>query len=63
MGGVEVVKRTALAAIYAGVALPLTLFQTATTAFDWMYLSSERPASRKAVGSFLRGRQLYVLLT
>ncbi|KWU43399.1 DUF726-domain-containing protein [Rhodotorula sp. JG-1b] len=34
MGGVEVVKRTALAAIYAGVALPLTLFQTATTAFD-----------------------------
>ncbi|GAA5865152.1 hypothetical protein JCM3774_002150 [Rhodotorula dairenensis] len=34
MGGVEVVKRTALAAIYAGVALPLTLVQTATTAFD-----------------------------
>lgn len=34
MGGVEVVKRTALAALYAGVALPLTLIQTATTAFD-----------------------------
>lgn len=34
MGGVEVVKRTALAAVYAGVALPLTLVQTATTAFD-----------------------------
>ncbi|GAA6030951.1 hypothetical protein JCM8097_008953 [Rhodosporidiobolus ruineniae] len=34
MGGVEVIKRTALAAVYAGVALPLTVFQGATTAFD-----------------------------
>lgn len=34
MGGVEVIKRTALAAVYAGVALPLTIFQTTTTAFD-----------------------------
>ncbi|GAA5853288.1 hypothetical protein JCM8547_000272 [Rhodosporidiobolus lusitaniae] len=34
MGGVEVIKRTALAAVYAGVALPLTVFQTATTALD-----------------------------
>ncbi|GAA5979564.1 hypothetical protein JCM11641_007870 [Rhodosporidiobolus odoratus] len=34
MGGTEVIKRTALAAVYAGVALPLTVFQGATTAFD-----------------------------
>lgn len=34
MGGVEVIKRTALAALYAGVALPLTVFSTATTALD-----------------------------
>ncbi|GAA5965962.1 hypothetical protein JCM21900_004707 [Sporobolomyces salmonicolor] len=34
MGGTEIIKRTALAAVYAGVALPLTVFQGATTAFD-----------------------------
>ncbi|WP_456308606.1 hypothetical protein, partial [Serratia proteamaculans] len=34
MGGTELVKRTALAAVYAGVALPLTVFKSATTAFD-----------------------------
>ncbi|BGP19524.1 hypothetical protein JCM10213_000123 [Rhodosporidiobolus nylandii] len=34
MGGTEVIKRTALAAVYAGVALPLTVYQSATTAFD-----------------------------
>ncbi|GAA6013339.1 hypothetical protein JCM10207_000860 [Rhodosporidiobolus poonsookiae] len=34
MGGVEVIKRTALAAVYAGVALPLTIWQTTTTALD-----------------------------
>lgn len=30
MGGTEVVKRTALASIYAGVALPLTIYNTST---------------------------------
>lgn len=30
MGGTEVIKRTALASIYAGVALPLTIYNTTT---------------------------------
>ncbi|GAA5824780.1 hypothetical protein JCM11251_005338 [Rhodosporidiobolus azoricus] len=34
MGGVEIIKRTALAAVYAGVALPLTIWNGATTALD-----------------------------
>ncbi|GAA5915713.1 hypothetical protein JCM6882_004122 [Rhodosporidiobolus microsporus] len=34
MGGVEIIKRTALAAVYAGVALPLTIWNGAATALD-----------------------------
>ncbi|KAM0752155.1 DUF726-domain-containing protein [Meredithblackwellia eburnea MCA 4105] len=34
MGGVEIIKTSALAALYAGVALPLTVFQGATAVLD-----------------------------
>lgn len=34
MGGTEIIKRTALAAVYAGVALPLTIFNTTSLALD-----------------------------
>ncbi|GAA5984598.1 hypothetical protein JCM10908_003415 [Rhodotorula pacifica] len=49
MGGVEVVKRTALAAVYAGVALPLTIFQTATTAFDSDFTRCREKAQKAGV--------------
>ena len=34
LGGVELVKKTALAAVYAGVALPLTIYNTTTLVLD-----------------------------
>lgn len=34
MGGTELVKRTALATVYAGVALPLTICNTTSLALD-----------------------------
>ncbi|GAA5944040.1 uncharacterized protein JCM15063_004295 [Sporobolomyces koalae] len=34
MGGVELIKRTALAAVYAGVALPLAIFNSTSLALD-----------------------------
>jgi len=34
MGGTELIKRTALAAVYAGVALPLTIYNTSSLALD-----------------------------
>ncbi|BGP51152.1 hypothetical protein JCM10450v2_007081 [Rhodotorula kratochvilovae] len=49
MGGVELVKRTALAAVYAGVALPLTVFKGATTAFDSEFSQCKDKAKKAGV--------------
>ncbi|BGP27217.1 hypothetical protein JCM10295v2_006181 [Rhodotorula toruloides] len=49
MGGIEVIKRTALAAVYAGVALPLTVFNSATTAFDSDFTRCREKAKKAGV--------------
>ncbi|GAA5849538.1 hypothetical protein JCM9279_007263 [Rhodotorula babjevae] len=49
MGGTELVKRTALAAVYAGVALPLTVFKSATTAFDSEFTQCKDKARKAGV--------------
>ncbi|TNY17995.1 hypothetical protein DMC30DRAFT_80658 [Rhodotorula diobovata] len=49
MGGAELVKRTALAAVYAGVALPLTVFKSATTAFDSEFTQCKDKAKKAGV--------------
>ncbi|GJN93284.1 hypothetical protein Rhopal_006331-T1 [Rhodotorula paludigena] len=49
MGGTEIVKRTALAAVYAGVALPLTMYKSATTAFDSDFTRCREKARKAGV--------------
>ncbi|GAA5969927.1 hypothetical protein JCM3765_000371 [Sporobolomyces pararoseus] len=49
MGGTEIIKRTALAAVYAGVALPLTIFNTTSLALDSDFTRCKDKAKKAGV--------------
>jgi hypothetical protein len=49
MGGTELIKRTALAAVYAGVALPLTIFNTTSLALDSDFTRCKDKAKKAGV--------------
>ncbi|GAA6060319.1 hypothetical protein JCM10212_000416 [Sporobolomyces blumeae] len=49
MGGTEVIKRTALGAVYAGVALPLTVWQTTSMALDSDFTRCKEKAKKAGI--------------